>query len=157
MYTIDSEEYLSISRALMQHHAIFDRMWGMGKPVFTDKIATAAVYFDKVGESIEFKLNPDFWKTQTDVQKQFVISHECLHVILYHGIRTCTLTESEAKNANLALDIIVNHALVDRFGFKREEIDPENKYCWVDTVFKDNPPESGKYYEYYYNLLEKIE
>ena len=155
MYSLSSEEFLSLSRALMQHHAIFDRLWSMGRPVFTEEIPTAAVYFDKVGETIEFKINPEFWKTLDDVQKQFVISHECLHVILYHGIRINQLKSDDIKIANLALDIIVNHSLVDRFGFKREEIDPTNKYCWVDTVFKDSPPEAGKYYEYYYNLLEK--
>jgi predicted metal-dependent peptidase len=155
MSTLDFEEFLALARALEQHHAIFDRLWTMGKPVFTDKILTATVFFDSVGETIDFQINPDFWATLTDVQKQFTISHECLHVILYHGIRTAYLTEDEMKIANLALDIVVNHALVDRFGFKREEVDPENKYCWVDTVFKKDPPESGKYYEFYYNLIEK--
>lgn len=155
MSTINSEEMLALSRALMQHHAIFDRLWLMGKPKFTDEIPTAAVYFDKVGESIDFKINPDFWATLTDVQKHFVISHECLHVILYHGFRINALPKSQLNIANIALDIVVNHALVDRFGFNRSEIDPSNKYLWVDTVFKTNPPEADKYYEYYFNLLEK--
>lgn len=155
MYSIESEEFLALSRALMRHHAIFDRMWSMGKPVFTTEIATAAVYFDKLGETIDFQINPDFWQTLNDVQKEFVISHECLHVILYHGIRASELNAEEMKIANLAFDIVVNHALIDKFDFSREEVDPENKYCWVDTVFIENPPETGKYFEYYYNLLEK--
>jgi predicted metal-dependent peptidase len=156
MNNFDSDEFFSLARELEKHHAIFDRLWSMGKPVFTQEIPTAAVYFDKVGETIDFKLNPDFWAKQTSIQKQFVIAHECLHVILYHGFRINGLKGDEFKIANLALDIVVNHSLVDKFGFIRSEIDPDNIYCWVDTVFKKDPPESGKYYEFYYNLLEKL-
>lgn len=156
MEKFDHDEFIALARELEKHHSIFDRLWVLGKPVFTESIPTAAVYFDKVGECIDFKINPSFWSKLSDAEKQFVICHECLHVILYHGFRINELKGGELQIANKALDIVVNHALVDKFGFKREEVDPENKYCWVDTVFKDNPPESGKYYEFYYNLLEKI-
>lgn len=151
-----NEEFFSLSRELEKHHSIFDRLWSLGKPTFTQEIPTAAVFFDKVGESIDFKINPDFWGTLNDVQKKFVISHECLHVILYHGFRINQLNKSELQIANLALDVVVNHSLVDKFGFDRALSDPDNKYCWVDTVFSENPPEVGKYYEFYYNLLEKL-
>lgn len=157
MDKFDYEEFHNLSRELEKHHAIFDRLWGLGKPVFTDEIPTAAVYFDRVGECIDFKINKEFWESQSFLQKQFVIAHECLHVILYHGFRINNLNSNQARLANLALDIVVNHSLVDRFGFKREEADPENKLCWNDTVFKENPPEPGRYYEFYYNLLEKLE
>lgn len=156
MNSFDTDEFFSLARELEKHHAIFDRLWSMGKPVFTDEIPMAAVYFDRVGETIDFKINPEFWKTQNEIQKQFVISHECLHVILYHGFRINKLKKEELKIANLALDIVVNHSLVDKFGFNRQEVDPDNIYCWVDTVFKDNPPEPGSYYEFYYNLIEKL-
>ncbi len=151
-----NEELFSLSRELEKHHAIFDRLWSLGKPTFTREIPTAAVFFDKVGESIDFQINPDFWATLDDAQKKFVISHECLHVILYHGFRINQLNKSELQIANLALDVVVNHSLVDKFGFDRTLSDPNNKYCWVDTVFPKDPPEIGKYYEFYYNLLEKM-
>jgi len=157
MESFDHDEFILLSRELEKHHSIFDRLWTLGKPVFTEELPTAAVYFDKVGECIDFKLNPNFWKELSDVEKQFVISHECLHVILYHGFRINELKGEELKIANLALDIVVNHALVDKFSFKREEVDPSNKYCWVDTVFTKDPPEPGKYYEFYYNLIEKLQ
>ncbi len=156
MESFDHDEFIALSRALEKHHSIFDRLWVLGKPVFTEEIPTAAVYFDKVGECIDFKLNPTFWKGLTDPEKQFIICHECLHVILYHGFRINELKGPEAKIANYALDIVVNHSLVDKFDFKREEVDPRNVYCWVDTVFDKDPPESGKYYEFYYALIEKL-
>ena len=157
MEHFDHDEFIALARELEKHHSIFDRLWVLGKPVFTDLLPTAAVYFDKIGECIDFKINPTFWSKLSDPEKQFVISHECLHVILYHGFRINELKGSELQIGNKALDIVVNHALVDKFDYKREEVDPDNKYCWVDTVFKDNPPEIGKYYEFYYNLLEKLQ
>ena len=43
-----------------------------------------------------------------------------MHVILNHGHRS---KDSKNKNAaNVAMDIVVNHLLVDRFGFIREKI-----------------------------------
>jgi len=156
MERFDHDEFIALSRELEKHHSIFDRLWVLGKPVFTDTIPTAAVYFDRVGECIDFKINPTFWTSLSNVEKQFVISHECLHVILYHGFRINELKGDELRIANYALDIVVNHSLVDKFDFKREEVDPTNKYCWVDTVFPKDPPETGKYYEFYYNLIEKL-
>lgn len=154
-FALNMEEFFLFARELEKHHAIFDKMWSLGKPTFSDKIPTAGVYFDKIGECIDFKINPKFWETLTFNQKQFVISHECLHVILYHGLRINNLPKNELHTANLALDIIVNHSLISKFGFFRKEVDPDNKLCWVDTVFKENPPTSGKYYEYYFNLLKE--
>lgn len=156
-YALSMEEFYLFTRELEKHHAIFDKMWTLGKPVFSDKLPTAGVYFDKIGECIDFRINPKFWETLTFNQKQFVISHECLHVILYHGMRINNLPKSEAQIANVALDLVVNYSLISKFGFSRKEVDPENKYMWVDTVFKDNPnpPPVGKYYEFYFNLLKE--
>jgi predicted metal-dependent peptidase len=155
-FNFSSEDFLALSRELEKHHAIFDRLWSLGKPTFTKDLPTAAVYFDKVGETLEFKINPDYWASRNDAQKQFVVSHECLHVILYHGFRINELSREDLKIANLALDVVVNHALVDKFSFDRSQIDPNNEYCWVDTVFPKDTPEPGKYYEFYYGLLEKM-
>jgi hypothetical protein len=157
MERFDHDEFIALSRELEKHHSIFDRLWVLGKPVFTETIPTAAVYFDRVGECIDFKINPKFWESLSDVEKQFVICHECLHVILYHGFRINELKGDDLRIANYALDIVVNHALVDKFSFKKEEVDPANKYCWVETVFPKDPPETGKYYEFYYNLIEKMQ
>lgn len=153
---LDYQQFVDTALKLEQHHAIFYTLWNLGRPVFSTQTKTAAVSFDAVGETINFEINEEFWNSLTDTQRLFILSHECLHVILYHGIRVSGLkTKSEIKIANYAADIVVNHTLVDRFGFKREEVDPDNKLCWVDTVFKKDIPEPGHNFEYYYSLIEK--
>ena len=158
------DEWLEISRNLEVHHAIFYRFWQMGRPVFTDKVGgrkldTAAVQFNANGDYIDFLFNPDFWKKLNLYNKLFVIAHECLHVILNHGIRTLDAVDHHATNATL--DVVVNHALINRFGFDRAKIMDADKLCWIDTVFKNHPnleniPEDESF-EYYYKILpEKI-
>jgi predicted metal-dependent peptidase len=95
-------------------------MWELGKPVFTNVIDIAAVSFDEQGDVLLFSFNPDFWDKLSVYERQFIISHECLHVILNHGLRVFN-----AKNkdfANIAADIVVNHMLVNKFAFLRENI-----------------------------------
>lgn len=152
-----SDEFLEISRELQKHHAIFHKFWKLGNPIFTDKVKTAAVEFDKLGECINFYLNEKFWKTLTLEQKQFVIAHECLHVLFYHGVRAALVDPKSRKMANLAMDVVVNHTLEDNFDFDRKAIDPNGNYCWIDTVFKDVKPSPpiGKSFEYYFNLLKQ--
>lgn len=125
----------------------------MGKPSFTDTVKTAAVTFDKVGQSIEFLINYEFWNGLSKIERQFVICHESLHIILNHGVRM--INNKNPRLTNQALDIVVNHNLIEKFNFSRKDVDPENKYCWVDTVFpeKENIP-ADKAFEFYYNLLE---
>ena len=154
---ISSKEWLEISLALEQHHAVFYKVWQMGRPVFNEDIPTAAVQFDDTGNFIWFHFNPKFWKRIDFNHKLFVISHEALHIILNHGIRTKDAGINR-KATNVALDVVVNHALVRGFGFERDKIEGGEDYCWVDTVFKNkNPlPPSDEMYEYYYNLFDKV-
>jgi len=149
-------EFRELSRELMQHHSIFQKFWKMGNIEFSEKVKTAAVEFDKLGECINFYINEKFWKTISLEKKKFVIAHECLHVLFYHGIRASLLKESDTKQiANVAMDVVVNYTLIDSFGFNKEEIDPGNEYCWVETVFKDQNIPTGKSFEYYFNLLQQ--
>ncbi len=154
-YRFRYHDFLELSRRLEVHHSIFNKLWNLGFPIFTEKMPTACVAFDKLGECINFYINPKFWQTQNDTQREFIISHECLHVILYHGFRINKLKGNELMIANMALDVVVNHSLVNKFGFVRKEVDPENKYCWVDTLFKGQNIPDDKYFEYYYNLVKK--
>lgn len=152
---MDAWEHYIISRQLEKYHPIFDKLWSMGIPRFDEKIPTAAVCFNKLGENIDFIINPNYWKTLNDEQKKFIICHECLHVILYHGLRIKDLPSDQLINANKTLDIVVNHALVKRFGFERKQIDPNNEYCWIDTVFpNDNTIEEEKFFEYYFSKIK---
>jgi len=147
---IEAEEFMKISRELEKHHSVFYALWETGKPVFTNMVETAAISFNDEGESVEFLFNQDFWNNLNDYERKFVICHECLHVVLNHGIRT---RDSQTKFAsNIAVDLIVNHTLVNKFGFEREKISGD--LCWVDVVFdKEDEVPDDKYFEYYYNLL----
>ena len=146
------QEYFQISQQLEEHHVLFYTMWGLGKPVFTNKVDRAAVSFNKEGAYVEFLFNPDFWNQLDEYNRLFVISHECLHVILNHGLRI-----RDTKNVrlcNLALDVVVNHMLVNKFGFDRSLIADQEKLCWIDTVLPKFPElEDNDCFEHYYRLL----
>jgi len=159
-FNITNEEFFVQSRRLEKFHAIFYQLWEFGRVRFTKEISTAAVYFNPDGRAIDFVFNPDLWKKSSPEKRDFIICHECLHVILKHGIRIKDTKNRD--NCNIALDVVVNHLLVNRFGFKRQEIDPDLEYCWIDTVFA-NPAVRGKFaekieaeqsFEYYYNRLK---
>lgn len=151
---LNEEEWMEISFALEQHHAIFYKVWHMGKPIFTKSIDTAAIQFDKTGGFIVFLFNPDFWNSIDFYNKLFVICHESLHVILNHGIRVRD-AKSNKVACNQSLDIVVNHLLINKFEFQREKIYNWDSYCWVETVFVDDLVSENETYEFYYNLFKK--
>ena len=154
---ISNEEWFEISIALEPHHTVFYKVWQMGKPVFNDAIETAAVQFDENGDFIWFHFNPQFWKRLQFKDKLFVICHEALHIVLNHGMRTRDCGSNRSAT-NVALDIVVNHTLVNNFGFERKNIEGWQDYCWVDTVFKEKKPAppDDEMYEFYYNLFDKV-
>lgn len=136
------------------YHAIFSKIWHMGKPVFSDQIDTAAVKFNKHGQFIEFIFNKKFYDSLDLKNKLFVICHEALHLILNHGLRGKDSNNRTAANASM--DVVVNHLLVNKFGFIREKIKDQDKYCWVDTLFKNKKNiSSDESFEFYYNLFDK--
>ena len=108
-------DWEKLKEKLACHHSIFYKVVEMGKPYLTDKIPTAAVQFDKEGKFINFLFNEKFWKECDDYKKMFVVCHEALHIVLQHGTRF--LENVDNKIANIAMDIVVNHALVRDFGF----------------------------------------
>lgn len=153
-----AEDFQNISRDLDKFHSIFYQLWEMGEPRLTFEVPTAAVTFDRKGRRVEFLFNPVFWKEADNYTKQFVICHECLHVILNHGLRIRDLKNNPFWNrlANHALDVVINHMLVDKFNFDRQSVNEANKYCWIDTVFgKDHKKvERNRAFEYYFGLLK---
>lgn len=175
---IDPEEHRKIARELEKHHAIFERVWAMGRIRYTKKVPTAAVFFNRKGELVDFAVNKEFWEKLTFMQKCFVLSHECLHIALNHGRRSVELYKNpiKAQIANIAQDLVINHALVNRYGFDRDEIDAlapitdadgneykdpktgepviARKYCWVDQIFKpEDNVRDDENFEYYYNRI----
>lgn len=154
--TFDADEFFDLTRRLESHHLIFSRLWMLGRPVLTDDVDVAAVTFDSDGEQLQFLLNPEAWYAMTPEQQTFVIAHECMHCILHHGVRAVNLSREDDDDANIAMDIVVNHFLVRSLGFDRSVVDPENEACWVDTVFdpRQRIP-SDETFEYYYQLLTR--
>jgi len=156
---MNNDEYFNLARNLEKHDVVFSKMFEIGKPIFSDKISTAAVSFDQDGQCVLFQINPDFWYSLDQESQLFVICHECLHVFLNHGFRGKDLYQQNAQIANQAMDISINHMLINHFGFNRENIHEQDKLCWVDTCFEDskdkddNQVEETKSFETYYMLL----
>ena len=151
---LTADEFLQLSMKLEEHHAVFYQLWKMGRPTFTTDIETAAVSFDAQGDWVEFVFNPQYWESLDQYQRLFVICHECVHIILNHGIRT--LGSKDSQVANFLLDVIVNHSLVKGFGFDRDLLgDLDKKGCWVDTVFPGEDMPDDKSFEYYFNRMPK--
>lgn len=152
----NDDEWLELLFSLEKHHAVFYKLWQVGKPVFTEEVETAAVQFDKVGNFVIFLFNPKFWDSIDHYNKLFVICHECLHLVLNHGVRIKDSSFSNRQACNQCLDVVVNHLLVEGFDFKRKNIINNDSYCWVDTVFPDHPVSTKETFEYYYALFEKV-
>ncbi len=152
------EEFNEISKNLDMFHAIFYQIWDMGYPRLSFDVETAAVSFDKEGKRIDFIFNPLFWKETDTYTKSFVICHEALHVIFNHGVRIKDLKRAQGNLlvANLALDVVVNHTLVDKFEFDRQSIKNSDTFCWIDTVFgkDESKVEKNRSFEYYFGLLK---
>jgi predicted metal-dependent peptidase len=151
-------EFLKLRNSLEYHHALFYELCCMGAPIFSHEIPTSGVQFHpKYGGYLAFMWNPDFWDECDDYKKVFVTCHEILHVMLSHGKRM-DHTPGIAHLSNMAADIVINHLLVDFFGFDREQIEGSEDLCWIDTVFKDNKEEieETREYEYYFQEIKKI-
>lgn len=158
-YKLSYEELYSISRKLQEKNSLFYRFWQIGAPVFTLSIPTACVAFDKKGACSGFYYNTMLWFDHDEYTRLFVICHEMLHVALNHGARTKDCDDK--KMANIALDVVINHSLVNSFNFERNKIQDGEKYCWIETVFKYREekgldlPAEGKSFEFYYNMLKE--
>jgi len=147
------EEFLSLSQGLEQNHSIFSQMWRLGKPLFCEEIETAQVVFDETGKCINFEINYNFWKDKSSAEKSFIISHECLHVLLNHGSRLVEMVDQQI--AGIAVDLVVNQMLITNFGFNKQDVDPNNQYYWIDSIFPPEMPKN-KSAEFYYKELEVL-
>jgi len=122
------QEFNKISIDLERLNGVFCQFWDLGKPVLTEELPTAAVAFNDKGASIEFLINPVFWSHLNYETKLFLISHECMHVILDHGkrsskfVRADTTTEFEKSLTNIAMDVVINETIVKHFGMSRSSL-----------------------------------
>ena len=152
MNALTSQEILAIAASIENYHSCFYTFFEMSSVQFSPTIDTAAVRF---GLGVDLVLNKDFWDSLTPDEKLFVICHECLHVILDHGRRNAReIKGATPKLVNIAQDITINEMIV-YFGFDRTKIRNWDKYCWIDTCFKD-PSKILKNQTFYYYLNELI-
>lgn len=80
---------------------------------------------------IHFECNLNFWDRLNDEERLFLILHECYHVFLDHFFRFPKITTI----ANKAMDLAVNHSLLNHFSFERKKMPLLSAIgCWVDTV-----------------------
>ena len=154
-YPMSYEEFCSLATGLEICHSIFYSLWGMVRPYYSYSISTASVRFDSSGNLIQMMINPDYFSTANEHTKLFIIAHEMTHVILYHGIRALDIDPAYSQIANVAMDLCVNHMLVDSFGFHRGIIRDQEKFCWLDTVFEpEDMPKEYLTFEGYFTLLK---
>jgi predicted metal-dependent peptidase len=152
---LSNEDFLMIARDLEIHHSVFAKLWSVGKPSFSEEIPTAAVTFDRNGNHLDFKFNPKFWDERTPYERNFIICHECMHIILNHGNRLKTLNKDLG---NVAADVVINEMLVAGFGFNRKQAKwLDENACWIDTSLKDVVVhvDEDRSLEYYYLLLKR--
>lgn len=150
MQKLNILEHSDLLETIIQHDIIFECV-ALKYPIyFSDEVDTAGVKFDYLGDPLCFVINKQFFDLCGPEKQSFIIFHEVYHIILEHGTRL-----SNDKLSNIAQDIFINHTLCRVHGFKREQVDPENEYCWVDTVFKNEIPADNLSSEEYYILLTK--
>lgn len=150
------EEWNDIAKRLDAATPVFYMMWKLGRPIYSNRIDTACVSFNKDGNCIGFEINPEFWGKLTPDQKAFIISHECMHVVLNHGIRAKNLLDKSVLMdcANRAMDVVINEMLVSNYFDRKALGDFSEKLCWYDTCFsKQDNIERDQNFEYYYNKL----
>jgi predicted metal-dependent peptidase len=129
----------NIKEELKAYHPIFSYFFGMSYVDWDKTIPTACIEFDREsGAPLGYKINPVFFDGLNDITKKFVIIHETLHVILNHGYRSRGLDKQyNSSDINKAMDIVINHMIVNNFGIVRSQINDWEKWCWVDTVFDE--------------------
>ncbi len=140
---------------------LFYSLWSLVNinivPEDNQHIETMAISFDHYSRKpLTLEINEGFLGSIDEYTTQFCICHEMLHVLLRHGERAGENLGTPV--ANVAMDIAINHMLVNNYGFIRDMINGQEKLCWVDTVFKDkngNPKDvsTNLTYEEYYKLI----
>lgn len=164
------QEIYGVSRLLEAHHSLFYMIWEMGRPIFTRDLPTAAVVYDPTdttGKTLGWYMNPEFWDSINNYTRAFVLGHESLHILFNH-IKRHSLEKqykvsddgkyvyNDAAMANIAQDVVINHALVNTFAFDRNNVEDWEKLCWVDTIWPDKTDiPTDECFEFYYKLLKE--
>ena len=160
MQFLNPAETTKILRALERYHIVFSKIFEFGYVSFDKSVPRACLRFNKeTGKPFQYVFNPDFWESIDFDTKLFIIKHETAHSFLNHCPRGKQILASGGKieTLNIAMDLAVNHMLVDCFGVDRDNVKDADSYCWVDTVFPDDKIPDDLHFESYYALLLKKE
>lgn len=158
---MDNQEKQEILNNLQIYGNMYHVFFNLGNVYFTDEIPRAAINFDNINNNFSLLLNESFWKTLTLNQKTFYISHECLHIMLNHIQRYMNMVNNgmgkdTMEIANIAMDLTINESLVKYYNFIKDEVDPDNSLCWLDTIFPNNTDiQANNNFEYYFELLQQ--
>ena len=152
-----SDERLRIGARLDGVHKLFYTFFELAGVYYNDQVARACVKFVKNQPPV-MELNRTWFSEQTTDFQDFVIAHECLHVMLRHDLRHGQDIHGATPTlVNQAQDIVINHIIEDLIGIKRDRDIPRDiwiKYCWIETLFKDpSIIKPRQRFEYY---LEKL-
>lgn len=146
----------SISQSLEQYHKVFDTFWSLSEIYFGKKTKTACVAFPPGGRS-HMIIGEAFWEGLNEDERLFVIIHECMHVLLDHGVRNARhLKGATPRLVNVAQDITINEMIVSLFGFPRGLLRDWKNYCWIETCF-EHPEEIEPNQVFMYYLRKLIE
>ena len=152
---LDRSELLKIAASLEDYHKVFYTFWEMSAIYFTEQIPTAAVRFDLAGGKPQLMFNEKFWNKHDHRGKLFIVCHECMHVLLDHGVRDgMSVKGATPELVNKAQDITINHMIVDLFNYDREDLLDWKNYCWIETCFTN--PVTIKRNETFIYYLEKL-
>ncbi len=158
---MDRDEKQEILNNLQIYGNMYHTFFNLSNSYFTDEIERCAISFESIDNGFSLLINENFWNTLDMNQKTFYIAHECLHIMLNHIIRHIHMIENGMDKtimdiANIAMDVTINESLIKYYNFIKSEVDPENKLCWLDTVFPNQNLQSSHNYEYYFELLQQI-
>lgn len=156
-YGMSYEEFVDLSTDLEMFHSVFSTVWDMGIPEFVPDLGTVKMPFDKSSGSFKFEIDPDHWKSLNKQTKLFTICHECMHIIMDHPMRSRGIPKEKRQIADVAMDLVVNEALISRFGFKKELLTNHDDMIWFDNTFDPaSKIERDREFEYYYNRLSEM-
>jgi len=152
MRKIPNKDKLELIDQLEAQGLFFRKFWAISDVFWTDKIPTAAV--TSVNDRIQFLFNEDFWDTLSVKGRLFVICHEQLHLLNNHFLRL-RFQDGNGQLKNIAADVAINELLLRNYDFDKSDLPEPDKYCWLDTVFKDEerPVSDNETAEFYYSLL----
>lgn len=148
----------SIAESLDKYGDLYSTFWNIVSFLESDSIETAGIMFSKVGDPVSLVINPNFWTSLSTDEKEFILLHECLHVLFFHGYRAmCRDSNNTNLNyrlLNIATDICINHYIESSLKFDRHKLSKWQTYCWIETVFK-NPQtvDKNRDFQYYYDML----